>query len=354
MGVERAPAIRRLTRAATRRLRAFDPIVTFKKIDSTLRGHLRIELDAVRSELPTRLAIVCPAFPANGRTVRAGMLCVGGQARGSVRTAFGMEDDPLARDLDREALQTVSHRLPDLLQQWRGESVHSVFCDAEDDSDLDLVASAILQCADACLPVGSAGLAGAIARGAEPAARAAETANGALQELAAGPVVVFVGSLHDAARRQAALLTERSGTAPVVIRSVRASADVAREVVRRFNSGSRVVLVTTPGEPLTPYDPSLELWLYKGFIEVSGLLPRFGLVMTGGDTAERILSAIAGCDGLAVLGEVEPGVVVGRLKGSGRFGAAVHGLPVVLKAGAFGDDATLARCVGLAQGVAGP
>src|SRR5262249_2107889 len=45
-----------VVRRAARRLKACAPILYYKKIDSTLRGHLRLELDAMRRELPDRLA----------------------------------------------------------------------------------------------------------------------------------------------------------------------------------------------------------------------------------------------------------------------------------------------------------
>ena len=87
MHASREFVVRRLTRAATRRLLRFSPHILYKKVDSTLRGHLWIELDAMRAELPGRLAVACPAFPANGRIVRNGILHVYGDARQSVRAA---------------------------------------------------------------------------------------------------------------------------------------------------------------------------------------------------------------------------------------------------------------------------
>ena len=66
-------------------------------------------------------------------------------------------------------------------------------------------------------------------------------------------------------------------------------------------------------------------------------LPKLGgLVMTGGETARAILVA-AGIQGLRLRGEIEPGVPLGT--GIGRFA-----IPVVTKAGAFGDRHTLLRC----------
>ena len=41
----------------------------FKKIDSTLRGHVGAEIDALMRAARLGTALVCPAFPARGRTV---------------------------------------------------------------------------------------------------------------------------------------------------------------------------------------------------------------------------------------------------------------------------------------------
>src|ERR671933_2238315 len=53
-------------------LRTARPEHVYKKIDSTLRGNLGAEIDAVMDALDFRLAVVAPAFPALGRTTRHG------------------------------------------------------------------------------------------------------------------------------------------------------------------------------------------------------------------------------------------------------------------------------------------
>jgi 4-hydroxythreonine-4-phosphate dehydrogenase len=63
--------------------------------------------------------------------------------------------------------------------------------------------------------------------------------------------------------------------------------------------------------------------------------PIGGLVVTGGATARAVLSKL-GIAALRVVGEVETGVPILVAEGSG--------LPVVTKAGDFGDRETLLRC----------
>ncbi len=65
-----------------------------------------------------------------------------------------------------------------------------------------------------------------------------------------------------------------------------------------------------------------------------------GLVLTGGDTAMAVMDAI-GAEGIRLEDEVESGIAVGVV-----LGGAWRGLRVVTKAGAFGDELSLARAVG--------
>jgi D-threonate/D-erythronate kinase len=84
------PAYR--VRRAARLLKSWKPAFIFKKIDSTLRGPLAVELAAFRRVVapPAPLAFV-PAFPALGRTTRGGRHFVDGVPLH--RTAFAK--DPL-------------------------------------------------------------------------------------------------------------------------------------------------------------------------------------------------------------------------------------------------------------------
>jgi len=59
-------------------LRAAGISVYYKKIDSTLRGNIGAEVEAALDAAQASLAIVCPAFPAVGRTVVQGRVLVDG------------------------------------------------------------------------------------------------------------------------------------------------------------------------------------------------------------------------------------------------------------------------------------
>ena len=145
--------------------------ILFKKIDSTLRGHVAAELNAAHRALGGhRPVIVAPAFPAQGRTVKNGRVLVGGVAmRGAPRMAI---------------------------------------LDARTDADLDRIARAGLAMRPRPLFVGSAGLAHALARSLPRIRRARRIATGSR------PVVTVVGSASAVSVRQARRLSRSAVLGP--------------------------------------------------------------------------------------------------------------------------------------------
>src|SRR5262245_30965590 len=147
----------------------------FKKIDSTLRGPIGAEVDALMRATGTVTAIVCPAFPAQRRAVLDRTLLVRG---------VPVADTPIARDpqfpaggssvvdLLRPQLDRALSWIPidqlraggeALAARVRRLSGTAIVADAETDSDLDLLVEAALATTPQPLLVGSAGLGHALA-----------------------------------------------------------------------------------------------------------------------------------------------------------------------------------------------
>lgn len=246
--------------------------IVFKKIDSTLRGHVVAELAAARAALGARRAVIfAPAFPAQARIVRNGRVCVNGKAlRGGI-----------CETLAASGIEVL---------------------DAGTDADLDAIARRGLAMRPRPLFVGSAGLARALARTLlkhRPPRAAIEPR----------PIVTVVGSASPVSARQARRLS-RSGPA---------------------QSDHLLLQIESSGVPNTT-DRTLARRLGR---LVARLAPRAHYVLTGGETARAVLCAL-GVSEFRLLGEVEPGV---------PFGITPTGALVCTKAGAFGSDDTLARCV---------
>lgn len=114
--------------------------------------------------------------------------------------------------------------------------------------------------------------------------------------------------------------------------------DVVAELAAALNGGAAVL--TTAGLPSLPV-PGMQLVsrlaeAVAALLEVRGLA---GLVLTGGDAAIAVGRAL-GATALRLRGEVERGVPWGYLVGGGW-----EGLPVVTKAGGFGNADTLVSAV---------
>lgn len=270
--------------------------ILFKKIDSTLRGHVAAELSsASRALAGKRPVLFAPAFPAQGRIVRGARLHVGNEQRsGDLRALLAHAGLP-ATHVD---LATVRSRRPRAalnaaLRAALATGGRALVCDAESDADLDALARAGLALRPRPLFVGSAGLARAIAR----TFRRTRTAQ--RQEILARPVITVVGSASRVSAGQAARLSRS----------------------RVLGKNDLLVRLEWAREPTNKY------------IQVNA--PRAHYVLTGGETARAVLGA-RGIRELRLLGEVEPGV---------PFGVARDGTLVCTKAGAFGTPDTLARCV---------
>lgn len=78
--------------------------LVFKKIDSVLRGPVKAEIAATLAAMQFDAAVVCPAFPSQGRQVRNGRLLVHGEDRGALPAGAGFELRDALTDADLDAL----------------------------------------------------------------------------------------------------------------------------------------------------------------------------------------------------------------------------------------------------------
>jgi 4-hydroxythreonine-4-phosphate dehydrogenase len=326
-----------------------------KKIDSTLRGQPAAELAAtcrsLREAGQGALAIVAPAFPATGRTTEGGRVHMNGTPLEA--TPLWARDHSYASAVLPEVLESVglSARLLPLgllrqgkaalaaaLQAALDEGLDAVVCDAEEPGDLDLLAQASLPLAGRVFWVGSGGIAAALAA-ALPGERHADAS--ALPALRGG-VLVVVGSIAEASRAAAArLVVEDAATAfevpaellragPVDPRWATLSAAMAESLTE--GRDTLVAIAATPDADLSQ-GAALAESLAALLTPVASCMG--GLFATGGETACALLSHL-GVHGIRLLEELEPGVPLGVTQGALR-------VPVMTKAGAFGDDGTILR-----------
>jgi D-threonate/D-erythronate kinase len=313
-----AEIARERTRRAGGLLRARQPAVLYKKVDSTLRGQVGAELDGMLDGTGLGTALLAPAFPAQGRTVVDGRLLVHGRPS---------EETPIARDptfprtgasvlallaaggvrpaaaLSLATLRRGHAAVASQIERFASTGGRALASDADTASDLAVLAETAR--AATVLVAGSAGLATALAR------REACAAAGRLAP-PRRPLLVVAGSANPVTRGQVSRLGTRAELTVVAPPDDSRDRDPVRrrETVERLAADARnQVERARPG----------------------------AILLTGGETAIAVLRALD-AGGVRLAGQLEPGLALGTLAG-GPF----DGLVVMTKAGGFGDVDALVR-----------
>ncbi len=302
------------------------PLLLYQKVDSTLRGHVAAELAAMLEALDgVRLAIVAPAFPAQGRTLIEGRPHVDG------RPLAGWDEDlaqRLARALQgraRVSALAAGAALPPDGDTTREMLPQVVVADASHQTHLAALAAAISRRRGPVLLVGSSGFARVLSP---------TPARTMPLPLVRGPALIVVGSFAQRSRAQAdafaaAGLGRTIAVAPEGDAFARAGASAASALAQ----GESVLVHFTHG-PAHGAEGSRAAVAALAAALVPALRTCALLVLTGGDTARAMLEALA-IDALEVRAELMPGIPVCTVPGRDRP-------VVVLKAGGFGDNGLLA------------
>lgn len=332
-------AARAAVEAACRRLRAWSPAFVFKKIDSTLRGPVADEVAAAMEVFERPAALVCPAFPAAGRTVRGGEVLVHGEPLAATEYTRDLRTPAPA-----ESLGTLFGRLGAVRGLRPGETLGDrapagvMIADAETESHLAALAALVRAHAQEVLAVGSDGLATGLAGiigGAESPVRLAG---------GEGRIVVFaIGSRAGVAAEQVERLRQAHPGIPVVDAPAGALDAAA---VARAAAAARAVVALVPPEPRG--EPGAVAHAFAAGVRTA--VHRLGgpghlaaLVATGGDTVEAILDAFE-VPVLDVRGEFRSGVPVSHAP------AGKEDLTLVSKAGGFGTPDLFAEIAAEAAG----
>ena len=343
---------------AARRVSAFvaghfapDTII-FKKIDSTLRGHIAAELTALLDEPVARkkpVAIFAAAYPALGREVRQGRHFVYKDA---------LEDSEIWKNENRQGVASVTALLRESglrvavipLDEVRGtleqklrdaaQAYDVLACDAECDADLDRIARAanrLSATTDAgVIWVGSAGLAHALGR---LLADNAKMMPPTCPPRYGAPLLFVVGSMSSMSKRQVDTLVAGGQVLRVNVSTVALQSHALSPVTRQMDDAiarkQHVALVLET-------DDAADLTQGGFFAEALGQLTApyarliGGLIVTGGETARAVLAGF-GITNLRLVAEVQPGVPL-------ALSHDAQCLPVITKAGAFGDENTFLNC----------
>lgn len=322
----------------------------YKKIDSTLRGPWAAEVAGLVSL--AGLAIVAPAHPALGRTVKDGGVFLHGEPLERSET-WRLEHSHQPADITsqlRDAGVSVATlhvdaaldepaALAQRIGQLAGQGVDALVIGAETVEALRALARATLSIEHPMFWVGSGGLAREIA--ALLPASPADPGEAVMRS--PGPTLIVAGSLSAVTERQVTRLTQCEGIQTIVVPPGILRGGVFHEgwvalqarIGKALGDGIDVLLRIDRDDR---FDPAEGVRFSAALAHLAG--PHFArigcLVATGGETARAMLVEV-GVAQLRVLSELETGVIVGVPAGTGRS----HHPWVVTKAGAFGTDETL-------------
>ena len=367
----------------------------YKKIDSTLRGHVGFEIDLVSDMMDFGLTVCAPAFPEMGRTTVGGyQLLHGVPVRGRdmagpdipPQHAFipDLLDNGCGRKRAHIDLKTVhggSAAISGVLNGIQAAPGTRIVVDMADPTGWNGLLEAVLKDREALaerrssvpgtastLLCGSGGMAGALA------GRLALTWNPRASSRnpravapspprKSGPVLVFACSLHDTTVRQVEEIKNRKSAAtcpfdPLLIVDERKRLGE----VDRLTTNVVEVLASDRNAVVTPNRPDrsqLQAW-FERLSEVAGsrdpasvvienlgkvarrlfsAVDPGGIVLTGGETAGSVFHELDG-DGAWILDGIEPGVALAVVAGGSQ-----DGMGVVVKPGSFGGEHTLTKAV---------
>jgi len=332
--------------------------IVFKKLDSTLRGNVGAELAAVlttqRSATTQQghiVAVLAPAFPANGRTTRQGKQLLNGKPLEEMEIwqRDSKQGNSYIPTMLEEAgmrsavlpLETIRSSNGSLHKEMIGlaAGLDVLVCDAETDQDLRAIAKATVALGHSTVWAGSAGLAYHLPKAISLASTTSATSD---QPLATGPTLFVVGSSAAVSREQVKELTAAPDVNTITVppgdllAGMQQRRDHERKLAEAFATKRDIVIMLGTEDKL-----KIDAGRLLSSALAQMIVPHYGkvgaLVVTGGETARLVLQTW-GVTGLRLVKELEPGLPFSITENWSRR------LPVITKAGDFGNPQTLVHC----------
>ena len=358
-------------RAATEQLVTEGWTHFYKSVDSTLRGNLGAEIEAVLDIVQPDCAVIAPAFPKYGRTTVDGVQYLHG--RPLHETEFGTDPTAPVKDADiarrlAEGSRRKTGRL--MLDQVRddapktesaiwgllAEGVELVVVDIAEQEDLKQICLSLSRSDLRVVWVGSTGLSEFI-----PLALNLASISNALSQgrrIDSRPALALVGSASETTREQLRYaqtnnglniidldpirIIQNSETATAEFEkatsNLRAAIDAGHDAALVVRASREEIAATQQlGTALNLSSTEVAQRIVEGLAQVGSRQVQegriSGILATGGDTANALCNVL-GAQALEILGEVEAGIPIMRLLGD-------QSLSLVTKAGGFGSMSAL-------------
>ncbi|NYZ12814.1 four-carbon acid sugar kinase family protein [Azospirillum sp. RWY-5-1] len=330
--------------------------------DSTERGNIGPVTDALMAETGATMAVACPTFPENGRTVYQGHLFVWAQPLDESplrdHPLNPMRDANLVRVLQAQSGTRVGlvpwqdvaaggQAIRARLAALQGQGIGAAIVDAITLDDLTVIGAA---CHDHPLVTGASGLAAGLAANFIKAGAAAGQGSTDLPPVA-GPEVLIAGSCSPATLAQVERAAARY---PVIRLDVDAVLSGRDEVARvaaeaRGHLGERPMLIVSSATPddlrrvqETHGRDAAGRAVEQALAAVAAALAGAGarrFVVAGGETSGAVVDAL-GVQALRIGPEIAPGVPA-------MVGLGERAFALALKSGNFGGPDFFADALGV-------
>jgi uncharacterized protein YgbK (DUF1537 family) len=323
--------------------------------DSTDVGNIGPVADALRAELATDFATVCPAFPETGRTLYLGHLFVGGELLSDSAMRHHpltpMTDSNLMRVLGRQTkasigltsyftVQQGANAIRDTFERLRRKGISYAIVDALDDEDLRQLGAA---CADLALVTGGSGAAMGLPENFRRAGLLATRVGAEDLPTAGGAAAVLSGSSSPATLAQVERMRLRYPSMKLepldlAERGESAMSEALAWAVEHLEGGPVLIYASAPPDAVRSAQAKLGRDRAGAVVEyalatlASGLV-RAGvrrLVVAGGETSGAVVQALR-IRALQIGPQIDPGIPATLSLGEPR-------LALALKSGNFGTE----------------
>jgi uncharacterized protein YgbK (DUF1537 family) len=323
--------------------------------DSTDRGNIGPVADALIDTLGAELAIVCPAFPTNKRTIYRGHLFVGDVLLSDSpmrhHPLTPMTDANLIRVMGRQTrykVGTVSYEevvagaaaICDAFCRLRADGVRYAVVDALRDVDLMAIGEA---CADHKLVTAGSGVALGLSQNFVAQGLMSTRVDAARLAPVGGKAAVLAGSCSEATRTQVAVMAKQHPAIAIDPLSGADAGAIAQRAIDQAHcaiDSSETVLFYSSAAPADVERVQQSLGREQAASLVEAVFAKIAveliargvrrLVVAGGETSGAVVNALA-IEALAIGPQIDPGVpwtvslgeprIALALK-SGNFGAA--------------------------------
>jgi uncharacterized protein YgbK (DUF1537 family) len=327
----------------------------FKKVDSTMRGNIGAEISGLMDSLDISHTFVVPALPLYGRTTLNGNVYVNGVLLSETDYARDPKNPVkesyipaiISRHTDKKTdvisfndLLAGKQEFSIKLHNLMNAGVQIIVIDAEDDEDIDMIASVLAETEGRVMFAGCSGLAGKLADyiSLMKCGKSSIVIAGSINKITAGQVEFASGELNiriieiDSGKVVSGKKSEEKNR---ILKVVSEAVSVGDDLIIRSASSAEAVAGCLERGKMLGLDNFKVSDIVAGFLgelaeEIIRKNSLKGIVLTGGDTAIKTMNSL-NVNGIIVKDEIMHGIPYGHFNDE-----KYKDLIVVTKAGGFG------------------